>query len=396
MELFARATACPRCKRHEFDPFRRAGAGTTWTVSGACLRCRKDNSFTFTTTTDPTRATHRPDELGDGPSFVFDAETLRQTLDRLERLAPGDRFELRRALQCANELLKLLPWGDARDMMFARRDALLAMRRRPIDQGLRPRRPTDAPLLEPDVAFANVLAAPASRKAREDLAASWNREADPRADLLDMQLAFPDTYGIRETMRREIRNHGRSWAGPIASRVTAFEFRRGLVAQVKVSGERFLAEGDALFELAPIQHVDLTAPLGPIEAIAASPLLARLTSLSISHLKDAVGDRGAMALAASPHVARLRWLALLEADIGEAGVHALAASPSLANLGYLGLEYNPADPKPVVEYDGRYLLGGSDLRDELLRRYGARPWLSPNEAPTIWPPDRDDEAERPL
>jgi hypothetical protein len=48
-----------------------------------------------------------------------------------------------------------------------------------------------------------------------------------------------------------------------------------------------------------------------------------------------IGDAGAVALAASPHLARLRRLQLTDNPVGDAGAVALAASSFLASLNEL-------------------------------------------------------------
>jgi serine/threonine protein kinase len=73
-------------------------------------------------------------------------------------------------------------------------------------------------------------------------------------------------------------------------------------------------------------------------ALAASPALAKRTVLYLPG--NQVGDAGAKALAASPHVANLTRLILWDNLIGDEGVAALAASPYLANLTALDLGRN--------------------------------------------------------
>ena len=62
-----------------------------------------------------------------------------------------------------------------------------------------------------------------------------------------------------------------------------------------------------------------------VEALAASPQLARLTTLDLA--ENQISEAGARALAASPHLTRLTTLELGANQIGDAGVQALAASP---------------------------------------------------------------------
>ena len=58
------------------------------------------------------------------------------------------------------------------------------------------------------------------------------------------------------------------------------------------------------------------------------------------YLLNDVRDRGAAALAASPHAAALRRLSLAHDQVGDAGAAALASSESLGGLVTLDLEGN--------------------------------------------------------
>jgi Leucine-rich repeat (LRR) protein len=66
--------------------------------------------------------------------------------------------------------------------------------------------------------------------------------------------------------------------------------------------------------------------------------LAHLTTLDLG--ENFIGDRGARALAASPHLARLTTLDLSVNDIRDAGAEALANSPYLTRLTSLYLDSN--------------------------------------------------------
>ena len=119
-------------------------------------------------------------------------------------------------------------------------------------------------------------------------------------------------------------------------------------------------------------------------------------SLNIHGLGAAFGDAGALALAASPHVAGLRWLGLTDDAIGEPGVVALAASPHLTALRFLALAGNPSDPTPwASEDEGITNTGRPPLAAALEAAWGPRPWLAVPEDAASWPPDRDELAVTP-
>jgi hypothetical protein len=254
--------------------------------------------------------------------------------------------------------------------------------------------------------LAGVLAAPGSAAARRALAAAWRAAGKPQAELIEHQLAYgelertnqtasPAARALRASIDRLIAEHGQAWAGRIAALVDSYKYRRGLVAQVKLTGERFLAVAPELFALAPIQHVDLEAPLA-LEAVLASPFAGKLASLAIESQYGGVGDREAIAVAGARQLRGLRWLSLYANTIGEAGVEGLAASPYLERCVYVGLGENPADPTPSVnDFDGQYVVSRPPLGIELERTYGARPWLTGPAHGEPWPPDRDDLAITP-
>ncbi len=257
-------------------------------------------------------------------------------------------------------------------------------------------------------AFARVLAQPGSLAARVALAAAWRALGDARADLIDKQLALrelhargdfasPRPKALDRDIREILARHGREYAGRVADLVQAYEFRRGLVAHVTVSGERFPEIATELFALAPIQHLNLVEPLGDLARVLATPELAKLVTLECVRMGDAFGDAGARTLARSPNVAGLRWIDLMSDGIGEPGVEALAASPHLTNALYIDFDDNPADPTPYgTELDGpsgSCMAGRPPLAEQLERTYGKRPWLA--VPPDAWPPRRDDVAVTP-
>ncbi len=254
-------------------------------------------------------------------------------------------------------------------------------------------------------AFDRVMAQPASLAARYALLAEWKASNHPQAALLEKQLEYRQITGTDRRSKQAVRlsseinqlikEHGRTWAGRVADLVHTYKFHRGLVAEVHVSGERFLEVMPEVLALQPVQHVSIIAPWGSFEAIANSPLLAKLSSLRIDLAGAAVGDAGAIAIARSPHVANLVDLSLAKDDIGKVGAEAIAASPYLADAKYICLEDNPYDPTPRVidEGDGIYTPFRPPSADDIEATYGARPWLA---APTgylpTWPPLHDELA----
>src|SRR5262249_12713193 len=102
-------------------------------------------------------------------------------------------------------------------------------------------------------------------------------------------------------------------------------------------------------------------------------------NLQDNHL---LGDAGAEALAASPHLARLTSLYLRGSSITPRGAQAVAASPYLAGLTDVRLGDSPLWPGirkwlrlPTRPADDRLRLPFHDLRDAVLEELAASPSL---------------------
>src|SRR5262249_23036587 len=128
------------------------------------------------------------------------------------------------------------------------------------------------------------------------------------------------------------------WASglPKLQGIVWHRFWRGFVGGADVQGWKFYRRhAAALFAAAPVQFLrvfGISASTAP--DLAASPYLARLVSLEL--IDGTAGDEGAAALAASPHLGGIRSL------VGDAGALALASSPHLSRLELLDLRHNNA------------------------------------------------------
>src|SRR5262249_42861571 len=147
---------------------------------------------------------------------------------------------------------------------------------------------------------------------------------------------------LEDRERQLLQQHKEAWLGPLADvRARGFEcrFKRGLI-HVSARARNFFGTK----RLAALAATETGAWLGSLElmsldpqwlpTVADTPLLAHLPSL---HLPG-IGAKGAGALAASPHLARLTSLDLEYSGLGDAGAAALAASPHLASLTTLSLQ----------------------------------------------------------
>jgi uncharacterized protein (TIGR02996 family) len=206
--------------------------------------------------------------------------------------------------------------------------------------------------------------------------ADWLEEhREPsRAELLRLQCRiagvktsdpiYPDLAEAEAALRRR---HRPAWEGNLSSASALggnarwWSLDRGLF-RVFLSTESLL-QPEVRARLAPEADATLVAfaDTGLTEetaaALAASPLLAAVTRL---HAGGFFRDDGVRALAASPHLGRLRWLVVDHKGVAPATVAALAAArwPQLTSLGLRG-----------VGTDGR-AMGDEGARDLL-----AVPWV---------------------
>jgi uncharacterized protein (TIGR02996 family) len=246
--------------------------------------------------------------------------------------------------------------------------------------------------------YAAILAEPNDPAPRRALAAHYDGRGDPRGELIRVQLELAEkrAAGLRDgaLFRRQrvlVQAHGRAWAAPLADLIADHKFHRGLIGEVTLPLDRFLDVAPSLFAAAPIQHVNLTRPRTRLAELLRSPHLARLSSLALDRLD--LDDNDATTIARAEALRTLRYLSLADNRIGRAGVEALAASPWLARLDVLDLSNNPCDPVPrpaARDVDGRVTaVERPALANELVSRYGPRPWLANPADPDAWPLPRD-------
>jgi hypothetical protein len=188
-------------------------------------------------------------------------------------------------------------------------------------------------------------------------------------------------------------DHAGDWTGGIAPLLGArpgarpWRFRRGFVEEVQLDAAHFLKVAPALYARAPVIDLVLRGVRDVLPALAASPHLARVRSLDLAanHLEDA----DLAALLHSPQLGRLRWLSLYHNRLGDRSVRRLAAARAVVpHLRFVRWDGNPcADPNPVADEEGGrvYGLHRSTVEAELRERYGAVPWLGDN--PSADPPD---------
>jgi uncharacterized protein (TIGR02996 family) len=186
--------------------------------------------------------------------------------------------------------------------------------------------------------------------------ADWLEEqGDPRGEFLRLQCALA-RLGEADPARApldgrewELREcHEAEWLGPLYDLAEGWEFRRGLV-QIELTARRFsgaaFGRSTATEAYAWVDGLCLSRVTpGALAKLLASPYLGGISALGLQgglqRAAKGIGAAGAAALAASPHLARLSSLHLKFTAIGAAGAQALAASAHLARLTALDLTGN--------------------------------------------------------
>jgi uncharacterized protein (TIGR02996 family) len=270
--------------------------------------------------------------------------------------------------------------------------------------------------------FRTILAQPADDAPRLVYADWLEEHGQPeRAEFIRLQCELARTpegterQGQLQQRRWQLQDRWRNtWLAGLPRWATRHAiFERGFVGDVQAIAADFLREGALLVQRAPIRCLRLTnftehipelaacplldrlselqlqcrkLDLATAEALAASPLLERVTGITskgservelppLRVLLDSprliclntlalrfyarVGDEAARLIAASPRVTTLKWLELFRSGVTDAGARALAESLYLADLDSLHL------------YGNRY---GPEGEAALRQRFGKRLW----------------------
>jgi len=266
-------------------------------------------------------------------------------------------------------------------------------------------------------------------------------ESAARAEFIRLQCllehateADPCRPAWQARMDELLGQHGRAWSQGVRGRVSWYGFRRGFIAEVRLTGDQLLAHAEALFRQQPLEAVTVLAGGDQVERLADCPYLPRVQRLEFRghHPGDAgvrrldaagcleqltalvlhgcalssasaevvasvpfhtltyldlganeVGDQGLGWLAMASSLRSLRILRLGANELGPAGVEALAASPHLGDLEEINLGPNYLDDAAVTQLARAPLLASLrrlDLRsnsfgDEGARALAASPYL---------------------
>jgi uncharacterized protein (TIGR02996 family) len=219
--------------------------------------------------------------------------------------------------------------------------------------------------------------------------ADWLEEQDdPRSEFIRLQCELdrleagdPERAACSKREQELRQRHASEWASPIARLTSGFEFRRGFVERIRVDGADLLANAAALFRLAPVRALVLTAGPDEVSRLAHVPQLARLTSLDLRYRGP---DAEALAeFLESPHLAGLTSL-----KIRSNGTSAAAALQSARHLRQLTRLELSGSPRSRVEgyasfFERRSLppltelhLNDAGVDDEVVGRLAKAPLLS--------------------
>lgn len=234
-----------------------------------------------------------------------------------------------------------------------------------------------------------VLAAPDDNTPRLAYADWCDAQADPdsrsRAALIREQIAHalvtpeqastPQALRLGMEIRERLNTHQATWSAPVGGLVDAYRFRRGFIGWVRMSAQRFLDDGDRIFASAPVRHVDLTDVRDVDETLWQSPLLSKLSSLSM----DGCGlyDLHVQLLADSPQLVNLRWLSVADNNLGLPSAEALARSTRMPSLELAEFRGNPVDPVERLGLDSGFVVSSAMPPEgqDLERRFGPLRWL---------------------
>jgi uncharacterized protein (TIGR02996 family) len=191
--------------------------------------------------------------------------------------------------------------------------------------------------------------------------------------------------GESSVERDLFRKHGEAWARYMrmflvpesGTAPLGCVFERGFMSLARIAIENVVGLGPKLFQLAPLQHLDITrgqADGDPARVLAVAGL-GQLDSISFAGLQ--LGDKGAAALAECEALRRATWLDLSSNKIKKEGVIALARSPIMANKVFLYLDDNPCNPgeQPSQDWDGTIagLDGNASMIEDVVGHHV--PWL---------------------
>ena len=152
----------------------------------------------------------------------------------------------------------------------------------------------------------------------------------------------PEYWALRKRESDLLREHRAAWLRDVwVAPRNQCVFRRGFVEEITCTSSRWLQGADRALRACPLLH-SLTiriAKADHVMKLASSPHLARLRALALRGFID-INEAGVRALVSSPHLEQLTTLDLLHREIGDRGASTLAGSPTPPHLKVLNLGWN--------------------------------------------------------
>jgi len=168
--------------------------------------------------------------------------------------------------------------------------------------------------------------------------ADWLEEqGDPRGEFIRIQCEMEEVnhheplyYELQDRCHALLAAHGEDWASELKQDVKKTQFRRGFIETVTVLASRFLKEGAALYQSAPIQWLRLNRLKGRGGELAECEHLQHVTSLDLSSLKIPSDDL--VPLLGSSNWNRLTGLCFNDLEVDNSVVQALGHAPFAKQL----------------------------------------------------------------
>jgi Ran GTPase-activating protein (RanGAP) involved in mRNA processing and transport len=190
---------------------------------------------------------------------------------------------------------------------------------------------------------------------------------------------------LREATRPAGPHFGEGWMAGGCHAAGLGKFHRGFVDTLILQAEDFLAGTRRLARLVPLRHLSLRGAGGRADALASCSYLHGVETLSfVDYFHAPLTASDAKALAASPHLGRVRALHLHRNNIGDGGLEALAGAGWLGGVKGLNLEDNGLSvagvaalaASPQATHLSILSLGRNDLGDDAVQALASAPFLA--------------------
>ncbi len=230
----------------------------------------------------------------------------------------------------------------------------------------------------PRLAYADAIADDQPRRAlliRSDV--EWERGTKKGPIAPEVLELFRSTSPFRHSMRDGWGRYIEPYARPRYDFPDGWALERGFVGRLRTDPAVVIDPAVRIFELAPIEHLELTN-VGDLRAAIAIAVRAQLRTLDLGGL--GLVDEDMDLLTEEGVLSSCETLDLRGNRIGPAGVAKLVASARIRAMRNVRLENNPGDPHMQYSYDCHGTIAdmflpatGQDAED----KYGRIEWLHP-------------------